>query len=86
MIPLGDVLSPLDNRRRPIALKSSGIGVWDNVLQLMTVVAVITNCALVGVTSTRLWPDNVSPETKILVVVIAEHVILFIKVGTRPTD
>lgn len=54
---------------------------WDNVLQLMTVVAVITNCALVGVTSTHLWAEDVSPATRILVVVIAEHVVLFMKVG-----
>ena len=66
--------------RRPIALKSGGIGVWDNVLQLMTLIAVITNCALIGVTSTRWWPDDVSPATQILVVVIVEHVILFLKV------
>lgn len=71
----------IESRRRPIALKSGGIGVWDNVLQLMTLIAVITNCALIGVTSTRWWPDDVSPATQILVVVIAEHVILFLKVG-----
>lgn len=61
-------------------MKSGGIGVWDNVLELMTVIAVITNCALIGVTSTRLWPDDVSKATRILVVVIAEHMILFLKV------
>ncbi|CAM9497815.1 unnamed protein product [Laminaria digitata] len=66
-------------RRRPIALKSGGIGVWDNVLELMTVIAVITNCALIGVTSTRWWPNEVSRATRVLVVVMAEHVILFLK-------
>lgn len=75
----------VEPRRRPIALKSGGIGVWDNVLQLMTLIAVITNCALIGVTSTRWWPDDVSPATQILVVVIAEHVILFLKVGELDT-
>lgn len=53
---------------------------WDNVLELMTVIAVITNCALIGVTSTRWWPSEVSRATRVLVVVVAEHVILFLKV------
>ena len=70
------------SRRRPIALKSGGIGVWDNVLEVMSVVAVITNCALIGVTSERWWPADVSRATRILVVVVAEHVILFLKVCT----
>jgi Calcium-activated chloride channel len=42
-------------RRRPIARKISGIGVWDNVLEIMTVIAVVTNCALVGRTSSVIW-------------------------------
>lgn len=68
-------------RRRPIALKSSGIGVWDNVLEVMSVIAVITNCALIGVTSTTWWPDDVPTSTRVLVVVFAEHAILFLKVS-----
>ncbi|CAN0047611.1 unnamed protein product [Ectocarpus sp. 4 AP-2014] len=66
-------------RRRPIALKSGGIGVWDNVLEVMSVIAVITNCALIGVTSERWWPADVSRATRILAVVVAEHIILFLK-------
>ncbi len=42
-------------RRRPIAQKTGGIGVWDNVLEIMTVIAVVTNCALVGRTSAVVW-------------------------------
>ncbi|CAM9391551.1 unnamed protein product [Discosporangium mesarthrocarpum] len=68
-------------RRRPIAVKSSGIGVWDNVLELMTVVAVITNCALVGATSSQLWRliPGASTTEKFLLIVALEHLILFIK-------
>lgn len=82
-MPLPAPLPPFCRRRRPIALKSGGIGVWDNVLEVMSVVAVITNCALIGVTSERWWPADVSRATRILVVVVAEHVILFLKVRTR---
>lgn len=53
---------------------------WDNVLELMTVIAVITNCALIGVTSSHYWPSGLSTATRMLVVVIAEHAILFLKV------
>ncbi|CAM9722677.1 unnamed protein product, partial [Choristocarpus tenellus] len=68
-------------RRRPVAYKSSGIGVWDNVLEMMTVVGVITNCALVGATSVQIWRliPGASTTEKFLVIVAAEHIILFIK-------
>eukprot|EP00611_Tribonema_gayanum_P023904 TRINITY_DN5126_c0_g1_i1.p1 TRINITY_DN5126_c0_g1~~TRINITY_DN5126_c0_g1_i1.p1 ORF type:complete len:344 (+),score=77.83 TRINITY_DN5126_c0_g1_i1:283-1314(+) len=68
-------------RRRPLAQTTSGIGVWDNVLEIMTILAVVTNCALVGVTSTIVWHllPPMSSTYKVLVVVAVEHVLLFLK-------
>lgn len=39
-------------RQRPIAVKISGIGVWEDVLQIMSVLGIITNCIIMGLTST----------------------------------
>jgi len=41
-------------RQRPIATKSGGIGVWEDVLQIMSVIAIVTNCCLLGLTSAQL--------------------------------
>jgi len=41
-------------RQRPIAAKSGGIGVWEDVLQIMSVIAIVTNCCLLGLTSAQL--------------------------------
>ena len=41
-------------RQRPIALKSAGLGVWEDVLQVMSVVGILTNCGIMGYTSTVL--------------------------------
>ena len=44
-------------RQRPVAQKTGSIGVWEDVLQVMSVCGVLTNCALLGLTSTQL-KDN----------------------------
>lgn len=41
-------------RQRPIAAKSGGIGVWEDVLQIMSVVGILTNCLLMYRTSDQL--------------------------------
>ncbi len=41
-------------RKRPIAVKTSGIGVWEDVIQIMSVIAILTNCAVLGITSKQL--------------------------------
>jgi hypothetical protein len=64
-------------RRRPIARKTHGIGVWDNVLDVMTSISIVTNCALVGFTWSNM-PD-MSWSTKILIFLGCEHVLFFIK-------
>ena len=38
-------------RRRPLALKTGGIGVWNHVLHIVTVIATLTNCSLMALTS-----------------------------------
>lgn len=67
-------------RQRPIAEKTSSIGVWEHVLQLMIVVAVVTNCALIGLTSAqlRLGLPMLSPTGRMLLVICTEHAILFV--------
>ena len=39
---------------RPIAQKVGGLGVWEDVLQIMSVVGILTNCCLMGITSSQL--------------------------------
>ena len=41
-------------RQRPIAQKIGGIGVWNDVLQILSVGGALTNCALLGFVSTPL--------------------------------
>jgi len=40
-------------RRRPMAHKTGGIGVWEHVLHVVTVIAVFTNCSLMALTSSQ---------------------------------
>lgn len=42
------------NCARPIAQKVGGLGVWEDVLQIMSVVGILTNCCLMGITSSQL--------------------------------
>ena len=62
-------------------MRSPGIGVWLSVLQVMSVVAVLTNCALVGFTSQQIdnWVPNVSPAVKIVIIFAFEHVVIAVK-------
>ena len=68
-------------RQRPIATKSSGIGVWEDVLQIMSVVAILTNCCLLGLTSSQL--RNAFPSLGDIGLAVGlfalEHSILFFK-------
>lgn len=64
--------------QRPIAQKASGVGVWLNVLQLMVVVATITNCAIFGLHSSQLLDllPKITPVQQVLIIVAIEHLIL----------
>ena len=69
-------------RQRPIALKSAGLGVWEDVLQIMSVVGILTNCGIMGYTSTVLQ-THLIPIIGVAGMVISlfalEHFILFLK-------
>ncbi|OQS02828.1 anoctamin [Thraustotheca clavata] len=69
-------------KQRPIALKTSGIGIWFPVLQLMTVLAVITNCLHIAFTTTQIehYFPKISSANKVWVVFAAEHSILLLQV------
>lgn len=80
-------------KQRPIAHKASGIGVWSHVLQLMSVLAVLTNCLHIAFTTTLLerlvaWSSSsavetvtVTATTKVWVAFGAEHVLLAFQVA-----
>ena len=38
-------------RRRPLVTKAGGIGVWEHVLHIVTVISILTNCSLMALTS-----------------------------------
>lgn len=69
-------------RQRPIAQKSGGLGVWEDLLQIMSVVGILTNCGIMGYTSTVL-KSHLSPAIGIAGMVVAlfalEHLVLLLK-------
>jgi len=69
--------------KRPLARQSSGLGIWLQVLQLMSIGAVLTNCALIAVSSSRLsaWFPSMSASTKTLLVFAFEHGVIALKVA-----
>jgi anoctamin-8 len=70
------------NSRRPIARKASGIGVWFNILQIMSMLALLTNCAHMALASS-VWVDyfpHLSSAERMLVVFLLEHVVLALRV------
>lgn len=64
--------------QRPFGQKVSTIGSWQDAMELMGVIAVIVNCALIGVSGNlqRFFPD-LTPLEVTLIIVILEHIILF---------
>ena len=68
-------------RRRPLAKKTGGIGVWEHLLHIVAVVAVLTNCWLVAfITSDFVWlADKVGQVGLFAIVVAWEHFMLLIK-------
>jgi len=60
---------------------AADIGTWMSILEIMTSVCIMTNCMLVGFVSNGLYfyfPD-LTPETKIWTVIMAEHVLFLLK-------
>ena len=68
-------------RQRPIAVKISGIGVWEDVLQIMSVLGIITSCLILGLTSatTRTLFGAFGAVGLAVGLFSLEHVLLFFK-------
>ncbi|XP_068944701.1 anoctamin-10 isoform X2 [Petaurus breviceps papuanus] len=65
--------------KRPFAEPSSSIGVWQLAFETMSVISVVTNCALIGMSPqlNAVFPD--SKTDLILIVVAVEHALLALK-------
>jgi len=68
-------------RRRPLAKRTGGIGVWEHVLHIVAVIAVVTNCWLVAFfdSGCREIAVNIGSTATVFLVVAWEHVMLLIK-------
>lgn len=83
-------------RCRPLSQKTGGIGVWNHVLHIVTVIAILTNCSLMALTSSVFDPLVQNPNIGTLgVFALAigwEHLMLLLKyimqltVSTVPSD
>ena len=77
-------------RRRPLSSKAGGIGVWEHVLHIVTVLAVMTNCALMATTSHLVLriAEAVGWLAMTGIMVGIEHILLlvkyFLQVGINP--
>jgi hypothetical protein len=76
-----DAFKLCNNTRRPVARKAAGIGVWFRTLQLMSVVAVLTNLAHIGFSSDQfsIYFPNVTHAEKVVIIFGFEHCILMLQ-------
>ncbi|KAK3745062.1 hypothetical protein QZH41_014558, partial [Actinostola sp. cb2023] len=59
--------------QRPFAMPSSSIGAWQSAFEAMSVIAVITNCALIGMAAnTAHWLPEMTPVNAVLMFVAIE--------------
>ncbi|ETV97119.1 hypothetical protein, variant 1 [Aphanomyces invadans] len=65
--------------QRPYAKHVHGIGVWERVLFMISIVAVLVNCGLLGVYELPKLAPTLSDVYKCCLVVLLEHVVLLIK-------
>jgi hypothetical protein len=70
-------------RRRPLAEKTGGIGIWEHLLHIVSVIGILTNCWLVGF-NTELFrsigeSESVGQVGLFAIVVGWEHIMLLIK-------
>ncbi|CAH2058545.1 unnamed protein product, partial [Iphiclides podalirius] len=70
--------------QRPFGERVSSVGSWQHAMEAMVAVAVLVNCALIGLSGPvhRLLPDA-TPAQTILVIVALEHVVLVIVFALR---
>jgi hypothetical protein len=68
-------------RRRPLAEKTGGIGIWEHLLHIVAVISVLTNCWLIGFTSEMFTNigDAIGQIGLFALVVGWEHFMLLIK-------
>ena len=68
--------------QRPIAYKAGGIGVWYNVLVAQSILAVLTNCAHLALSSAqfRAYFPGVTDTERLLVVFVIEHLVLSLRI------
>lgn len=58
--------------QRPFGQRVANIGTWQNALSVLSLAAVIVNCALIGLSGqvSRLWPGLTTTQTIILIVTL----------------
>ncbi|XP_055372049.1 anoctamin-8 [Condylostylus longicornis] len=63
--------------QRPFGQRVANIGTWQNALSVLSLAAVIVNCALIGLSGqvSRLWPGLTTAQT-IMLIVALEHIML----------
>ncbi|XP_074651882.1 anoctamin-8-like [Tubulanus polymorphus] len=68
--------------QRPFGQRVADIGVWQDALELMGVIAVIVNSALIGMSGPvhRMFP-NMGPTETVVFIVVLEHLVLAMKCG-----
>jgi len=68
-------------RRRPLSQKTGGIGVWNHVLHIVTVLAILTNCSLMALTSFQFsWlADQIGTLGVFALAIGWEHLMLLVK-------
>lgn len=68
-------------RCRPLSQKTGGIGVWNHVLHIVTVIAILTNCSLMALTSSVFDPllEKIGKLGMFALAIGWEHVMLLLK-------
>jgi hypothetical protein len=68
-------------RRRPLAQRTGGIGVWQQLLHIVAVIAVLTNVWLVAYfhPASREFLAKLGPEATVVFLVLGEHFMLLVK-------
>ncbi|XP_058790313.1 anoctamin-8 isoform X4 [Phymastichus coffea] len=66
--------------QRPFGRRVSNIGTWQNAMETMALVAILVNCALIGLSGQvqRMFPEMSATQT-ILLIVALEHIMLIIR-------
>ncbi|XP_055891535.1 anoctamin-10-like isoform X2 [Biomphalaria glabrata] len=67
--------------QRPFAESANNIGAWQQAFEVVGIISVITNCALIGMDPEvqKLLPSTLTPVNMVLIFVATEHIVLAIK-------